>query len=128
MTYSGKTLLLFGIYLLCISLVLILVPNFLLNLFAIPDTLEVWVRVTGMLLFYFGVFDVAAARGGWTGYIKLSVPMRLSVVGFIAAFVLLVDAPVMLLLFGVTDFVFALWTWGALRKESRGEGEGEGGE
>jgi hypothetical protein len=68
-----------------------------------------------MLVLELGVFYVVAARGNWQGFILLTIPLRLSVIFFFAAFVLLANAPATLILFGVTDFAFALWTWTATR-------------
>jgi hypothetical protein len=115
MTYPAKTVLVFGIYLLGLGTALVLVPNLLLSLFQISATSEVWIRVVGMLVLELGVFYVAAARKNWQGFIALTVPMRLSVIVFFAAFVFLANAPTMLLLFGATDFAFAAWTWTATR-------------
>ena len=116
MTYPAKTVLVFGLYLLGLGAMLVLAPNFLLSLFRIPATPEVWIRVVGMLVLELGVFYVVAAQRNWQGFIALTVPLRLSVIVFFAAFVFLGDAPTMLLLFGATDFAFAVWTWTANRR------------
>ena len=118
MTYPAKTLFVFGLYLLGLGTVLVLVPNLLLSVFSIPQTTEVWIRVVGMLVLFLGIYDVGAARGNWTSFIALSVPIRLSVIAFFAAFIFLAGAPAMLLLFGAVDFAFALWTWTALKAQS----------
>jgi hypothetical protein len=116
MTRPARTLLVFGIYLSCLGLALMLVPNVVLRLFAMPVTQEVWIRIVGMLALYLAVYDLAAARGNWAGFIALSIPLRLVVIVFFGLFVLLASAPPMLLLFALPDFAFALWTWAALRQ------------
>ena len=116
MTYPAKTIFVFGLYLLGLGVVLVLEPNLLLAVFRIPVTSEVWIRVIGMLVLEFGVCYVVAAQKNWEGFIALTVPLRLSVMVFFAAFVFLVHAPPALLLFGAADLAFALWTWSAIRK------------
>jgi hypothetical protein len=116
MTYPAKTIFVFGLYLLGLGVVLVLVPNLLLSVFRIPATSEVWIRVVGVLVLEFAVCYVVAAQKNWEGFIAITVPLRLSVMVFFAAFVFLVDAPSALLLFGATDLAFALWTWNAIRK------------
>lgn len=119
MTNSGKSLFVFGVYLLGVGGGLMVAPNSFLAVFGTPPTTEIWIRVMGMLLLYLGVYNIAAAKGGWSGFIALSVPVRMSVILFFAGFVVLLDASKTLLLFGVIDFAFALWTWSALAKERR---------
>lgn len=121
MTYPAKTVLAFGLYLLGLGALLVLAPNLLLSAFGIPATPEVWIRVVGMLVLELGVCYVAAARGNWQGFIQLTIPLRLSVIFFFAAFVLLARAPSTLVLFGAADFAFALWTWTATRSVRQAE-------
>ena len=116
MTYPAKTLFVFGVYLLGLGVVLVLDPNLLLSLFRVAATAEIWIRVVGMLVLEFGVCYVVAAQKNWAGFIALTVPLRLSVMVFFAAFVFLAHAPAALLLFGAADLAFALWTWSAIRK------------
>jgi hypothetical protein len=116
MTRPARTLLYFGIYLACVGLALMLVPNVVLGLFAMPVTSEVWIRIVGMLALYLAVYDLAAARGNWAAFIALSIPLRLAAVVFFGLFVLLASAPPMLVLLALPDFAFALWTWNAIRR------------
>ena len=119
MSNPARSLFVFGVYLLGLGGALILAPNMLLVIFDIAPTTEVWIRVVGMLVLFLGVYDISAAKGSWSGFIALSVPLRMSVIVFFAGFVLLLGAPKMLLLFAVVDFAFALWTWSALVQERR---------
>lgn len=119
MTHAGRSLFAFGIYMLGLGMVLLVAPNFLLGMFGFPPTAEVWIRVVGMLVLFLGIYDVGAALGNWAGFIAASVPIRFSVIAFFGGFVVLLGAPATLLLFGVVDAVFALWTWSALRRAPR---------
>ncbi len=119
MSNAAKSLFVFGVYLLSLGGALTLAPNMLLALFYISPTTEVWIRVVGMLVLLLGIYDISAAKGNWSGFIALSVPLRMSVIVFLAGFVLLFEAPKMLLFFGAVDFAFALWTRSALVQERR---------
>jgi len=119
MSNSEKSLLVFGVYLLVLGTTLILAPNQLLVVFDIPSTTEVWIRVVGMLAILLGIYYIAAAKGRWSGFIALTVPLRMSVVVFFGGFILFFGAPKMLLLIAAVDFIAALWTWLALRQERR---------
>ena len=121
MTHPAKTLFVFGLYLLGLGVALVLVPNLLLSAFGIPGTSEVWIRVVGVLVLEFSGCYIVAARKNWEGFIAITVPLRLSVMAFFAAFVFLIGAPSALLLFGATDLAFALWTWNAIRKGGANE-------
>lgn len=68
-----------------------------------------------MLALYLAIYDIAAARGNWVQFIALSIPLRLAAIVFFAIFVIFAAAAPTLVLFAVPDFVFALWTWSAIR-------------
>jgi len=116
MSYPAKTVFAFGCYLLPLGAILLLVPNLLLSLFRIPQTHEVWIRVVGMLVLFFGVYYVLAARVELRPFIIWSAWERLAVFIFFCAFVLAGLAPAVLILFGTVDLAGAFWTWSALRK------------
>jgi hypothetical protein len=52
MSKSALSVFVFGLYLLVVGIVMLVVPNFLLGLFSIPSTTEVWIRVAGMLVLF----------------------------------------------------------------------------
>lgn len=116
MSYPAKTLFAFGCYLLVLGMALVLFPNALLALFRVQPSVEVWIRVVGMLVLILGAYDVLASLSELDSFIRWSVPLRASVIFFFAAFVLLGYAPPILLLFGLVDLVCAAWTWLALRQ------------
>ncbi|HXD39884.1 MAG TPA: hypothetical protein VN649_04940 [Ramlibacter sp.] len=119
MSYPAKTLFGFGCYLLLLGAGLVLFPNAVLALFGVAPTVEVWIRVAGVLVLLIGAYDVLAALSELHQFIRWSVPLRASVILFFAVFVLLGYAPAVLLLFGLIDLVCAVWTWIALRQSSR---------
>ena len=116
MSYPARTIFWFGCYLLVLGTVLVLSPNALLTLFRVAPTVEVWIRVTGMLVLILGAYDILAGLSELHQFIRWSVPLRASVILFFGVFVLLGYAPAMLLLFGLIDLACAAWTWIALRQ------------
>lgn len=123
MKSSAFSLFVFGLYMLVLGPVLVLTPNTLLEIFGFPLTQEIWIRVVGMLVILLGVYDVGAARAGLEPFIRLSVPVRGSVILFFGAFVALRLVEPALLLFGAVDALGATWTVLALRREAS-EGKG----
>ena len=117
MSRAAKSLFVFGIYLCGLGLTLLLVPNLLLQVFRVPPTNEVWIRINGMFVLCLSFFYVKAARSELTLFIRWTAWARIGVIFFLAAFVLLVSAPKALLLFGSIDFVSAIWTLRALKKD-----------
>src|SRR5690348_932833 len=111
MSKPARTLFVFGVYLVVLGVTLVTVPNLLLGVFGFPAAQEVWIRVVGMLVLILGCYDVQAARQEWDGFIRMSVPMRMSVIVFFGAFVAAGCVSPMLLLFAAVDFAAATWTW-----------------
>src|ERR1043165_5121362 len=111
MTRAAKSLLVFGVYVAVLGLTLLLIPNVLLGLFGIPPTHEIWIRLNGMFIICLSFYYIQAARHDITSFIWWTVPGRAAVIVYFIAFVFLAGAPWQLLLFGLVDLVFALWTW-----------------
>ncbi|MCB2252954.1 hypothetical protein KTQ74_13690 [Pseudomonas chlororaphis] len=115
MSHPGKSVLLFGLYMLLLGAALVLAPNLLLPLFGFAPTDEVWIRVMGQLALYLGGYYVWAGYTERREFMALTVAIRLSVPLFFAAFVTAgLVAPVLLLL-ALPDLCSALWTWRALK-------------
>jgi hypothetical protein len=117
MSPSGKTVFVFGCYLLLLGAALLLAPNLLLALFGFPLTQEVWIRVVGLLVIYLGIYYSLAGRRDIRPFIAATVPVRASVLAFFAVFVATGMVSPMLLVLGLPDLLGAIWTWKALRSE-----------
>jgi len=117
MSKSAISVFVFSIYMFILGLVLVVVPNALMRVFSVPETNEVWIRVVGMLVLLLGFYYSNAARAGLTEFFGWTVFARVAVLFFLAAFVLADFAPPILVVFGVIDFVAAMWTLIALRTE-----------
>src|SRR5215210_5105506 len=118
MSRAAKSLFVFGIYLCGLGLILLLVPNLILQVFRVPPTHEVWIRINGMLALCLSFYYVQVARNELTIFIRWTVWARIAVIIYFTAFVLLVLAPKALLLFGMIDLLAAIWTWLGLKKEA----------
>lgn len=119
MTPAARSLQVFGIYLIGLSVLLVLAPNALLGLFGMPATQEVWIRVLGLVVGIIGAYDVIMAVHALTPLYLPSVIARTLVFVAFLAFALLGLAPPQLVIFGVIDLLGALWTWRAMRGEAR---------
>jgi hypothetical protein len=120
MTKAARSVFVFALYLFVLGGVLVVVPNALLELFRIPPTSEVWIRVVGMLVLILGLYYAGAARRELREFFAFTVWGRGTVLVFFAAFVLLGLAPPVLILFGAVDAAAACWTALALRSDSAG--------
>ncbi|MCU0477008.1 MAG: hypothetical protein MUC99_13050 [Anaerolineae bacterium] len=115
MSRAAQSLYVASLYLIALGLGLVLVPNLVLGSFGLPTTDEVWVRMLGMMTFFFGVVQSQIAREELPKFFRLSVVLRVSVVGFVVAFVLAgLAQPPFLLIAGV-DVLGAGWTAWALK-------------
>ena len=115
MSAAGRSLFVFGIYLLVLGIVVILVPSWLLGVAGLPSTTEVWIRVTGVLLLVIGFFDLQAGRKNLNDFYLWTIITRTAVFLFILAFVLLGFAKPILIVFGAVALIGAVWTLIALQ-------------
>jgi hypothetical protein len=108
MSKSGVSVFVFGLYLGALGITLLVVPNFLLGVFTLPSTNEVWIRVVGMLVLFLCFYYTQAARKEITDFFPLTVYVRPTVILFFTVFVLLGFARWPLILFGGVDLLGAL--------------------
>ena len=117
MTRSGRSLWVFGIYVLIVAAGLLLIPNQLLGLLGFAETNEIWVRVVGIPLILLGVYYFLAGRNDLSQFIRWSVPARASVILFYFILVLTGAVNPIILIFGLADFLGAAWTALSLRAD-----------
>jgi hypothetical protein len=114
--FSAKV---FAIYLFVIGPVLVVAPNFLLGLFRIAPSTEVWIRVVGLIACMLGVYVWVAAKHDDRPFLEASVYTRCVVFLAFLTFALLGLASPMIVLFGVVDLLGGLWTHFALKADAR---------
>jgi hypothetical protein len=117
MSKSARSILLFSIYMFGLGSIMVLSPNFLLKLFFVPETNEVWIRVAGVLVLILGFYYFLASRNDIKLFFKWTVYARSSVVIFFIGFVIFGLAPPVLILFGIVDAAAAYWTNTCLKAE-----------
>jgi len=112
---SARSVFVFGLYLAVLGIVLLVASNFLLGMFGLPSTTEVWIRTVGMLVLFLGFYYTQAARKEMAAFFRWTVERRYTVIIFFVVFVLLGFASPPLIIFGVMDLLGAIWTGLALR-------------
>jgi hypothetical protein len=122
MSRSAFSARVFAVYLFVVSPVLVCAPNFLLTIFGIAPTSEVWIRVVGVIAFNLGVYMWVAARHENKPFLEASVYTRGSVFCAFVVFALMGLASPMIVLFGLIDLGGGLWTWTALKADARADG------
>jgi hypothetical protein len=118
MSKSAFSLRVFSLYMLIVGVVLIADPNWLLALFGVPETHEVWIRIVGMLMLIIGFIDFMASGNEMQLFFRWSVYARLAVTIFLIGFVVLASAPPIILLFAAIEVGGAIWTGFCLRAET----------
>lgn len=109
----------FASYLFVVGAMLVVAPNFLLSIFGMPVTSEVWIHVVGVLAFMLGVYSWVAASHENKAFLEASVYTRLlTFVAFTIFAVMDLVSPT-LILFGVIEVLGAVWTYFALKADAR---------
>jgi hypothetical protein len=109
----------FAVYLFIVGSVLVVSPNFLLSLFRMPATNDVWIHVVGVIAFNLGGYAWVAAKHQFRPFLEASVYTRVAVFVIFAIFVAIGLAGPTLIVFGVVDLCGALWTYLALKADMR---------
>ncbi len=114
--FSAKV---FAVYLFVLGPVLVFAPNFLLALFGIPATTEVWIRVVGVIAFMIGVYAWVAATHEFRPFLEASVYTRFVVFVAFSAFAILELGSPVIVLFGLIDLLGGIWTYCALKADEQ---------
>ncbi|HCS20935.1 MAG TPA: hypothetical protein DIW47_10325 [Bacteroidetes bacterium] len=122
MSRSAKSVFIFGMYLAVIGLILLFVPNALITPFGIAPTEEVWIRLSGILFMALTVYYVLAAKHEIVVIMKATAFIRMTIIVFFTAFVLLEFVSATILIFAAIDFLGGIWTFFLLKKESHFNG------
>ena len=116
-TRSAISVFYFGFYIVVMGLLLLLIPNMLLNLVSVPMTNEGWIRMAGMLLLFMGFFYIQAGRHHFIPFFKWTLVTRSSAFVFILGFIMSGMISWVIFLFWLVDLAGTLWTAWALRIE-----------
>ncbi|MFO0661652.1 MAG: hypothetical protein U0165_17740 [Polyangiaceae bacterium] len=117
-SHAARSLFYYGIYVGLCAAGLLFFPVQFLGPFGFEPPREIWIRVVGVMLVSMAMFNIRSALGEVRQFFSWSIPARMLVIVFFAAFVLADWAPAKLVLFGVVDFAGAVWTWWAMKRDS----------
>lgn len=118
MTKTARTVQVFGGYLMVLSMGLMISPNVLLELFGMPLTSEVWIRVAGLVVFNEGICYWFAAKSNAVPFFRASFYVRCLAPVVFAGFVIEGLATPALIAFGLVDLAAGIWTFITLRGET----------
>ena len=117
MSKSAKSVLIYGIYLAINGLMLLLIPNVLISSLGIEPTNEVWIRLSGILLMAIAVYYIIGAKYEIIVILKATAFIRVSIILFFTAFVLLDLVSPNIIIISLIDFLGGFWTFVMLTKE-----------
>jgi hypothetical protein len=113
---AARSVLVFGVYLLGQGALLFAAPNLLLTLLGFEASAEVWPRAAGVAVMVLGLYYLAAARGEWTPFFRVTVAGRTFQLAAFAALVVAGVASPRLLATSGLEFASGVWTFWALRR------------
>lgn len=120
MSRVALSVLVFGIYMLIQGSLLLLAPNFLLDLFGLPPAQDVWPRVAGLALLALAFYYIQSARADHRDFFVWTVMFRsFQFAVFVGLVVTGLGQPILILTSGV-EFAAGLWTWFELRRAQAG--------
>jgi len=108
---KGKSILVFGIYLIGTGMTLLFTPNLLLKILGVHETNEIWIRIAGCLAINIGIFNVLAAHFRVKQFYNWMFIARGLFIVEILSFVVLGKVPNIFLIFAATDFLGIAWTY-----------------
>lgn len=120
MSKAGLSVFVWGLYLLVVGLSFLLIPNLLLPMIGLATTIEVWVRVIGVLIITLGAYDLLIARNNFTPMILATVPGRIFFGASLIMFYVIGYAGAGLVLFGGLEILGATLTWLGMQADQYG--------
>ena len=117
MSKSAISVFIYGIYLAINGIMLLFIPNVLLNSLGIEPTTEVWIRLAGILLMAVAVYYILGAKNELIVIMKATAFIRFTIILFFSAFVLLNLVSPNIIIISAIDFLGGAWTFLMLKKE-----------
>lgn len=117
MTPAARTIFWFSLYIFAAGVPMILAPALILQVMGFPVEGLDWIRFLGVVVLIVGYYYFNLARANVTAFFRWSVQMRTAIVPVFIALILVFDMQPIVFLFVVPDFLGAMWTWSALRRE-----------
>jgi uncharacterized protein YjeT (DUF2065 family) len=118
MSRAGRSFFWFGFWVLGCGLTLAVFPSIMMRIAAITASSDIMLRVFGSVLVYMAIYYfVAGRRKGFEALYKASVYTRFSAPIVVGAFVLILKASPLIVIFTAVDALGALWTAIALKRD-----------
>lgn len=111
MSKTAKTINMYSFYLFAMGAVLLLIPNFMLQLFGLEQTSEIWIHLLGLFTVTAGIYYFMSARTNQVGFFRATIIGRLFFFAGVAVTVLGFGQPAVLLAIGGVDLIGAGWTY-----------------
>lgn len=117
MTRSAMSAMVYGIYALGAGLMFMFTPNFALGMYMMPPAADHWLLVVSILTLGLSYYYFTAARSNNIGFFQMSWKGRCWFAFAVTVSVVLGKAPLGLMGAALTDFILAMYTVWALRKD-----------
>ncbi len=119
MSRAALSIFIFGIYLIFLGITFLFFPELMFTILAEPNPPDVVSRVLGMIFLFLAYYFIRAAldEEGMKKFFMWTVQTRALVIIFLIVHVVLELVSPLIILFGVIDLAFAVWTFWELRKE-----------
>ena len=119
MSRAALSIFIFGIYLIFLGITFLFFPELMFTILAEPNPPDVVSRVLGMIFLFLAYYFIRAAldEEGMKKFFMWTVQTRALVIIFLIVYVVLELVSPLIILFGVIDLAFAVWTFWELRKE-----------
>jgi hypothetical protein len=118
MSRAAKSIFTWGILMLIFGTCYLFVPNILLSFCGLPQTIEAWIRVVGLLIAILGGYYLYCARHNDVIFFRATVTGRIMFALGLSALVAFGFSKPILLVLGTIDTFGAIWTWQLLRISS----------
>jgi hypothetical protein len=116
MSKTAFSIFIYSFYLYIAGVVLMFTPNLVTNMLELPPSIEIWIRMFGLLTFTVGIYYYQSAKAEQTEFFKATIAGRyfFFVMTIVLVFAFKFDN--ILAGLGVGDLIGATWTLWAIKK------------
>jgi len=116
MSAAAKSVFVFSIYLLLLGFAFMAAPQAAVAPLGIEAD-DIWTRALGIVCATLGFYYLQAARHELTPFFRATIVGRFFVLASVLTLIVVLHKPPVLIVFGIVDAVFGVWTWVALREK-----------
>jgi len=115
---AAKSVFVFAIYLLLLGAAFMIAPHAAVAPLGIEAD-DIWTRALGIVVATLGYYYLQAARHELTPFFRATILGRFFVLASVATLIVVLHKPPILIVFGVIDAAFGVWTWMTLGSAER---------